>query len=134
MPTRRAGVFMAIIGTALVCVAAAQAHQTASNNRVAVTMHVTPDDEPIVGETALILVPRVKARPGTFAWTTCRCTLKVTSSSGEVLLNGRALSRNEFVFPEAGAYRIDFAGRAKRNGRWVKFKVWFAIRANEAPE
>ena len=131
MPTRRLGVLIATITTALVCAVVAQAHQTASNNRVAVTVHVTPDDEPIVGQTALILVPRVKPRPGKFAWTTCRCTLKVTNASGEVMLNAPAVPRNEFVFPEAGAYRIDFAGRVKRNGKWAKFKVWFAIRANE---
>jgi hypothetical protein len=133
MPTRRLGVLIAIAGTTLVCVAAAQAHQTASNNGVSVTMHVSPDDEPIADAPALILVPRVKPRTGKFAWAICRCTLKVSSASGEVLRNGRAFPRNEFVFPEAAAYRIDFAGRVKRNGKWVKFKVWFAIRAS-APQ
>ena len=137
MATRRLGVVIAITAVGLACAAAAQAHQIAVNNGVSVTVHVAPDDEPIVGQTAVILVPKVKPRIGKFAWATCRCTLKVSNANGDVLLSGKALPRTEFVFPEAGAYRIDFAGRVKRivkqRIRWVPFKVWFAIRASDAP-
>ncbi len=135
MQVKRSCVVLAALAVGLACAGAAQAHQTASNKGVSVTVHVTPNDEPLVGQTALILVPRVKpGKLGKFSWATCRCTLKVSDSALTVLRRGPALPRNEFVFPEAAAYRIDFAGRVRRSGKWVWFKVWFAIRAYEVVE
>lgn len=129
MSLRHFAVVVTAVVVALASAGAASAHQTSVNNGVAVTMHVTPDDEPLAGQTALILVPRVKTRTGKFSWATCRCTLAVSDSAQNVLLKGQGVPRTGFVFPEAGAYRIDFAGRVRRNGKWVSFKVWFAIRA-----
>lgn len=120
---------LAALALALIGAGGAYAHQIAVNNGVAVTLHVAPNDEPIAGQPALILVPKVKPRTGKFAWTTCRCTLKVSDSSGSVLLKGPATPRTEFTFPEPAAYQIDFAGRVLRKGKWASFKVSFAIRA-----
>jgi hypothetical protein len=120
---------VACFAVALIGAGAASAHQTLVNNGVAVTLHVTPNDEPVAGEVAQLLVPRVKTRTGKFSWATCRCTIKVSDSAKNVLLNTPATPRTEFTFPEAAAYKIEVAGRVLRKGKWATFKVAFAIRA-----
>lgn len=117
-----------------VAVAPAWSHQIASNNGVAVQVHVDPNDEPIAGQATTIWVVRVKARNAVFAWKTCRCRLNVFDSSGTVLLNSIATTpRTPVTFPEGKAYGITFSGRVKRTGIWRAFKVSYAIRAS-APE
>ena len=107
----------------------AAAHQTNAANGVSVTMHVTPDDEPVVGRSARILVTKVKPNRGRFSWSTCKCYLRISDSSGEVVLNRRASSRMRFTFQRASAYELLFSGRVKRNGRYKRFRVSFAVRA-----
>jgi len=130
--TRRSTSVVLGFAVALLCVSSAWAHQTATNNGVTVTTHVAPDDEPVAGTAALILVEKIKTRTGRFAWATCRCTVEVSNSARAVLRRGRAGPRTEFTFPEPGAYRITVAGRVKRGAVWRWFKVSYAIRANEA--
>ncbi len=120
---------VACFAVALVGADTASAHQTLVNNGVAVTLHVTPNDEPVAGEVAQLLVPKVKTRTGKFSWATCRCTIKVSDSAKNVLLNAPARPRTEFTFPDPAAYKIEIAGRVLRKGKWATFKVAFAIRA-----
>lgn len=119
----------ACLAVALIGAGAASAHQTLVNNGVAVTLHVTPNDEPVAGEVAELLVPKVKTRTGKFSWATCRCTVKVSDSDKNVLLSAPAKPRTEFTFPALAAYKIEIAGRVLRKGKWASFKVAFAIRA-----
>ncbi len=128
---RRAVTAFAVLTFALATISSADAHQIGSNNGVTVTVHVTPDDAPIVGEGSLILVPKVKTRTGTFAWATCKCQIEIANSSGSALLKGPARPSTTFTFPEAGAYSIAISGRVKRKAKWASFKVSFAIRADE---
>jgi hypothetical protein len=53
--------------TALLGVATVDAHQTGSNKGVSVTLHVAPDDAPVTGRPATIIVTRVDTRQGTFS-------------------------------------------------------------------
>ena len=129
MPIGRLRAVLAAVAVALVCAGGAYAHQIGTNNGVSVTVHVAPNDEPVAGEPAQILVPRIKTRTGRFSWVTCKCTLAVSDSSGKVLLSGPATPHTDFTFPEQAAYQIDFAGRVLRKGKWATFKVSFAIRA-----
>lgn len=125
---------------AAVAVAAAPAltapalgHQTVSARGVAVTMHVLPDDEPVAGKPATIVVVKVRPpRGGRFTFGSCTsCRVKVSSASGQVLLNRRSGKRTPFVFPDPAAYEITYSGsyRAK-NGRKRAFSAAFAIRAS----
>lgn len=110
-------------------VAMAPGHQTESNKGVSVTMHVTPDDEPVVGQSSKVLVTKVRPNRGRFSWRSCKCYLRISDSSGKVVLNRKARRTQSFTFPRATAYEIVFSGRVKRNGRSVRFRVDFAIRA-----
>jgi hypothetical protein len=92
-------------------------------------MHVSPDDEPVAGRSAKIIVTKVRARRARFSWGSCSCRLRVIDSGGRVVLNRRAGRRTSFTFPRRAAYEITFSGRVKRGGRKVSFGVPFAIRA-----
>jgi hypothetical protein len=119
-----------VVVAALLAVPTVSAHQTAQNKGVSVTMHVTPDDQPVAGRSSRILITRVKPRRGRFSWRTCACYLNVRDASGRVVLNRRAKRRMTFTFPKSGAYELIFSGRVKRSGKKVRFRVSFAIRAD----
>ena len=109
---------------------AALAHQTESNKGVSVTMHVTPDDEPVSGQQSRIIVSKVRPSSGRFTWRSCKCYLRVSDSTGNVVLNRRAKRTMRFTFPRATAYELVFTGRVKRSGKFKRFRVSFAIRAS----
>jgi hypothetical protein len=123
-------VWACCIFVALVAATTATAHQTAQNKGVSVTLHVTPDDQPVAGKASKIIVSKVKTRTGSFSWKTCVCYLNVKDASGHVVLNRRAKKRMTFTFPKSGAYALTFAGFVKRHGKKVHFSVQFAIRAD----
>jgi hypothetical protein len=108
----------------------AQGHQTESSKGVSVTMHVTPDDEPVAGQSSRVLVTKVRPSRGRFSWRSCKCYLRISDTDGRVVLNRRAKRSQRFTFPRATAYELVFSGRVKRNGRFVRFRVDFAIRAS----
>ena len=70
--------------------ATAPGHQTESNKGVSVTMHVTPDDEPVAGQSSRIIVTKVRPNRGSFSWRTCTCYLRISDSTGNVVLNRKA--------------------------------------------
>jgi hypothetical protein len=108
----------------------AAAHQTAYSKGVSVTLHVNPNDEPNAGRSTQVLVTRVAPNRGRFRWKTCVCYLKITDSSGRVIVNRRAGRRSTVTFPRATAYEIVFSGRYRRSGATKRFRAKFAIRAN----
>jgi hypothetical protein len=130
--TGRISTFACCLGIMLLVVGAATApgHQTESNKGVSVTMHVTPDDEPVSGQPSRIIVSKVRPSRGSFSFRTCACYLRISDSAGDVVLNRRAKRTTRFTFPRATAYEIVFTGRVKRGSRYKRFRVSFAIRAS----
>ena len=128
----RIGTFACFVGLMVLVlgVATAPGHQTTSNKGVTVTMHVTPDDEPVSGQSSRIIVSKVRPSKGRFSWRSCACYLRVSDSTGNVVLNRKAKRTTRFTFPRATAYEIVFTGRVKRGSRYKRFRVTFAIRAS----
>ncbi len=118
--------------SALTLSASAHGHQTVSDRGVAVTLHVLPDDEPVAGKPATIVAVKVKPpKGGRFTFGSCACRVKVTSSTGKVLLNRRAGKRTSFVFPDPAAYEITYSGSYRAKSRKTRrFAAVFAIRAS----
>jgi len=119
------GIMLLVLG-----VATAPGHQTESNKGVSVTMHVTPDDEPVSGQPSRIIVSKVRPSRGSFSWRNCACYLRISDSAGDVVLNRKAKRTSRFTFPRATAYEIVFTGRVKRGSKFKRFRVTFAIRAS----
>ena len=131
--TGRISTLACCIATILLTLGAATApgHQTESSRGVSVTMHVTPEDAPIVGRSSRILVTKVRANRGRFSWRSCKCYLRISDSAGKVVLNRRLRRRStRFTFPRASAYELVFSGRVKRGSRYQRFRVDFAVRAS----
>lgn len=129
----RISTFACCLGITLLVFGAATApgHQTESNKGVSVTMHVTPDDEPVSGQSSRIIVSKVKPSRGTFSFRNCACYLRISDSAGDVVLNRKVTKRTtRFTFPRATAYELVFTGRVKRGSRYKRFRVSFAIRAS----
>ena len=110
--------------------ATAPGHQTEISKGVSVTMHVTPEDEPVAGRSSKILVTKVRPNRGRFSWRTCKCYLRISDSTGKVVLNRKAKRTMTFTFPRATAYELVFSGRVKRGGSFKRFRVDFAVRAS----
>ena len=127
----RLGTLACLITLIFVNASVASAHQTDYDRGVGVTLHVTPDDEPIAGQPSRIIVTKVRAGSWRFSRRGCVCYLRVSDSAGSIVLNKRVRSRTtRFTFPRATAYEIVFSGRVKRNGRSKRFRTSFAIRAS----
>ncbi len=105
-------------------------HQTESSKGVSVTMHVTPDDQPASGQPSNVIVSKVRPNRGSFSWRSCRCYLRISDSTGDVVLNRKAKRTMRFTFPRATAYELTFSGRIKRGRTFKRFRVTFAIRAS----
>ena len=131
MSFRNGFVCAGALAVSLLAVAPALAHQTAHDNGVAVTMHVSPDDEPVAGRQATVNIVKVDL-PGSrrFSWKRGRPALRITDSSGNVLRRGHAGKHTKFTFPRSGAYELKFSGRFKRGGKRRSFSTRFAIRAS----
>lgn len=111
----------------------ARAHQTLAADGVAVTLHVTPDDEPIAGKPATIDVAKVKVGRGArVRWKRCQCALTISAAAGSVIEQRPVDARTRislFTFPAEGAYALALSGRYRRKGHWRPFTVTFPIRA-----
>ena len=119
------GIMLAIAGATT-----APGHQMESSKGVTVTMHVTPDDEPVSGQQSRIIVSKVSPSRGKFSFRNCACYLRISDSTGNVVLNRKAKRTTLFTFPRATAYEIVFTGRVKRGSKFKRFRVTFAIRAS----
>ena len=109
----------------------AGAHQTAYDRGVAVTLHVSPNDEPVARQSATINVVRVKVpSKGRFSFGSCGCRLRVTDSSGAVLLSRSAGKHTRITFPRPAAYQIVFSGSYRSGSKKRPFRATFAIRAD----
>jgi hypothetical protein len=110
----------------------ALAHETVTDHGVAVTLHVLPDDEPRAGSPSTIVI--VSAKPpqgGRFTFKRCACRMKVTTATGDVLLDRRTGKRTPFVFPAPAAYEITASGAYRaRGGKTRHFSATFALRAS----
>jgi len=131
VPKRPAAAAVAALAV-LALSAPALGHQTVSDRGVAVTLHVLPDDEPVAGKPATIVAVKVKPpKGGRFTYKSCKCRVKVTSSSGRVLLSRRTGKRTTFTFPDAAAYEITYSGSYRTKSKKTrKFAAVFGIRAS----
>lgn len=127
---RPLAVVLVCLALSLLGAGVARAHDRQTNNGVSVTVHISPDDQPIATQPSTIVVEKVETK-AKFTWATCKCAWKISDSSGAVLYQRPARARTPFVFPSSGAYQLAFSGRVKvAKNRWRTFRIAFAFRAD----
>ena len=93
-------------------------------------MHVTPDDEPVAGQESRIIVSKVRPSKGSFSWKSCACYLRISDSTGNVVLNRKA-KRNDVVHVPEGDRLRDRVHRSREARKQVQaLPRDFAIRAS----
>lgn len=125
------GLWLALI------VPAVSAHVTEKADGLAVTLHMEPGDNPIIGEPANLFL-NARDRSLKFNPENCNCNLLVTGGSRTLLQSALtpAEARSSYtfkvpiVFPEKGVYKIDFYGEPKIPGAFEKFAVTFDLRVD----
>ena len=116
-------------------VAPSGAHQTTTSRGATVTLHVDPDDEPIVGANTPVSIIRLKVPKGAkFSFSSCACRLKVVSGSGQVIADTTMKKLARVRFPAAAAYQLTYSGRYRKGKSTRKFAATFAVRAVAASE
>jgi hypothetical protein len=123
------------LGVAAVCLLAllalapaASAHQSTSSDGVTVTMHIAPDDEPVAGQPATLVLVSAKRRGWRRGDAAVR--LRVTDATGRAVLDRRVRTRATFTFPRSGAYRVTWSGRLHKGSRTRPFSAAFTYRAD----
>ncbi|PIG92638.1 hypothetical protein [Gloeocapsopsis sp. IPPAS B-1203] len=115
--------------------------QTAAN--VGATLHIEPNDNPRSGESSLTWFALTRKGGQIIPLSECDCKLAVyaESSSSQPLLEPslKAISAERFenipaaeiVFPQPGAYRLQFTGSPKVAGSFQPFELSYEV--NVAP-
>ncbi len=115
--------------------------QTAAN--VGATLHIEPNDNPRAGETSLTWFALTRKGGQIIPLSECDCKLAVYSgsSSSQPLLEPplKSISAERFekipaaeiVFPQPGAYRLQFTGSPKVAGSFQPFELSYEV--NVAP-
>ncbi len=116
----------------------ASAHVVQTDGSVSVLFHVDPDDDPVIGEQALLWfsVDDITSR---FDPAQCDCRVSIIrEESNEQLLNMPLLALTQgpsifnyqipFTFPEAGVYLIVITGSPKSANAFQPFTLQYDLR------
>ncbi len=98
-------IFFIIVSPILV-----EAHVLETSNTVGGVLHISPDDNPIVGEPTRFFV-EIKDTSGLFDWETCGCQLSIWRDNGELYADNFSENGVEYVFDKKGVYEIRVAGK-----------------------
>lgn len=133
--------FGAVVTLAIALPVFAHKVQTAAD--VGATLHIEPNDNPRAGESSLTWFALTRKGGQIIPLSECDCKLAVysKSSSSQPLLEPplKSISAERFenipaaeiVFPQAGAYRLQFTGSPKVAGSFQPFELSYEV--NVAP-
>jgi len=116
------------------------AHKVQTATDVGATLHIEPNDNPRAGESSLTWFALTRKGGQIIPLSECDCKLAVYSGSpteSQPLLEPplKAISAERFenipaaeiVFPQAGAYRLQFTGSPKVTGSFQPFELNYDI-------
>lgn len=119
------------------------AHKVQTAADVGATLHIEPNDRPRAGESSLTWFALTRKGGQTIPLAECDCKLAVylESSTSQPLLEPplKSISAERFenipateiVFPQPGAYRLEFTGSPKVAGSFQPFELSYQV--NVAP-
>jgi hypothetical protein len=128
--------FLVLLGVALIPVLAS-AHVLKIDGSIGVTIHVDPDDDPIVGEPASFFL-EIKDKQDVFRPENCTCVATISKGSEPIFStdlftngSGNSLTAAPFfsyVFPERNIYTVTISGTPKTSQAFQSFSVRYDLR------
>ena len=122
----RKHIVIIILSVIFVCVYGARsvdAHTLKIDGAIGVSVHINPDDEPIVGRESAIFV-EITDSAGRFNAanpSNCLCTLTIFSDGVRVaqlpIVSGGSYTQMRFVFPTSGKYTLVVEGKPNGEGQ-----------------
>ncbi|HEV8601622.1 MAG TPA: hypothetical protein VGQ87_03445 [Patescibacteria group bacterium] len=116
----------------------AEAHVLKSDGSIGVLLHVTPDDDPIVGEPAMFFF-EVKDKQNKFSPQNCDCALTILKQDKQIFSTSLYSSSSgndisspmfSFTFPEKSVYSIVVTGKPKIADEFQAFSVKYDLRVS----
>ncbi len=120
----------------LLPVASVSAHVLEADGSIGAVMHISPDDDPIVGEPATFYF-EFKDKQGKFRSESCDCMFKVLKNEQEIFseklfqnstATGLDSALLSYTFPEKNVYQIKLSGSPKNDGDFQAFNLGYVLR------
>lgn len=118
------------------------AHVLKADGNIGAVIHVTPDDDPIVGEKADFFF-EIKDKDKKFRPEACDCTVTIAKNGNKVFSRPLFTSTNQvnfdtpvfqYTFPERAIYTILLIGQPKTANAFQPFRIQYDIRADRVSE
>ena len=115
----------------------ARAHSFLTDRDITVLLHTNPDDDPIVGQPAAVLL-QVTDSTNKYSSSKCDCEISIAEGN-KVLFAGPLLYivgasvydlTAPFTFPEKAVYQITVTGKPKVVGEFQDFRVEYDLRVD----
>lgn len=134
MPIRT--ILKSVIATTLIlllCTATnTYAHVVKIDGSIGVTIHISPDDEPVAGEKAGLFV-EINDRSERFhpqKKEECHCVVAISQEHEQLeeldLLDEKGYKKLEYVFPRGGTYQIAVKGQPRQEASFQPFETSFS--------
>lgn len=122
-----------VFGSTLLNAQIVSAHTLKVDRAIGVTVHITPDDEPVVGAQSQIMIG-IQDKEGRFNTAAGECICAVT-----VLLNGLAVETLPFImtgstamvtykFQQSAVYKLEVSGSSRQPGSFQNFSTSYSYR------
>ena len=123
---------LAMITTATVAIA----HEVRTSQEVGGTIHIEPNDRPVVGKKTRIWIALTKRGGEVIAYEKCNCRMEVrsltdksikftVSDSLAILERYLGLSSKEVTFPQVGRYELKLIGLPRNDANFQPFELTF---------
>ena len=129
-------IFISIIFISLFFAPGASAHILKSEGSIGVLLHLSPDDDPIVGEPANFFF-EIKDKDNKFQPADCICKISIQSNYTEVFSGDLFIANDSndinaavfsYTFPAKAIYNIIVSGQPKTAGGFQTFHVEYDVR------
>jgi hypothetical protein len=107
----------------------ALAHELVADGSINAELHVSPWDDPIVGESATFLLIFTD-KNGQFKLENCDCRVVITRDGQETFSQNLTKPTFNYTFPERAAYKLEVTGQPKQNAKFQTFKLDFDLRVD----
>lgn len=123
-------------------VSPAAAHILKTDGSIGAVIHVTPDDDPIVGEPADFFF-EIKDKDKKFRPEACDCRVTIAKNGSEIFSRSLFETTNQanlntpvfqYTFPERALYTISLAGQPKVANAFQPFAIQYDIRAERVSD